>query len=143
MISISSSDYRMDLIAMINKVYNSKHRELLREFFAYSNFKDLFLSQSIETIDDELQHYLTRGYSYLSSQESEGFVDFTFDDNNINFNQANLDTISQYILSNAYAHLYAAIVLWLLDHTDIEEHLDQTYHLIAMSKWYLRFDYRR
>ena len=143
MTSRSSSDYRIDLEKQLSKVYNSKHRELLREFYSFRDFRDLFFSQPIELVDEEMQKYLNRGYNYLSSEEAEGFVDCTFDDNNINFNHETMVGIKGYILSNALAHLYASITLWLMDYTDIEDYLDEMYHLTSFSKWYMRFEHRR
>ena len=143
MTSRSSSDYRIDLEKQLSKVYNSKHRELLREFYSFRDFRDLFFSQPIELVDVEMQKYLNRGYNYLSSEEAEGFVDYTFDDNNINFNHETMDGVRHYVLANALAHLYASITLWLMDNTDIEDYLDQMYHLTSISKWYMQFEYRK
>ena len=143
MTSRSSSDYRIDLEKQLSKVYNSKHRELLREFYSFRDFRDLFFSQPIELVDVEMQKYLNRGYNYLSSEEAEGFVDYTFNDDNISFGNETMVGIKGYILSNALAHLYASITLWLMDYTDIEDYLDEMYHLTSFSKWYMRFEHRR
>ena len=143
MTSRSSSDYRIDLEKQLSKVYSSKPRELLREFYSFRDFRDLFFSQPIELVDEGMQKYLNRGYNYLSSEAEEGFVDYTFNDDNISFGNETMVGIKGYILSNALAHLYASITLWLMDNTDIEDYLDQMYHLTSISKWYMQFEYRK
>ena len=143
MTSRSSSDYRIDLVTHLSKVFNSKHRELLRTFYTFEEFRELFFDQTVRQVDDELQKYLNRGYNYLSSEAEEGFVDYTFNDDNISFGNETMVGIKGYVLSNALAHLYASITLWLMDYTDIEDYLDEMYHLTSFSKWYMRFEHRR
>lgn len=136
------SSYRIDIKGEINKVYKNKHRELYREFATLQDFEKLFFDQSLSLIDENLNRYLHRGYHYLNSQADEGFVDFTHDDNNIEFNQVTTD-IQRYLAENSLAHLYAHLALTLMDTTDIEDHLSQHYHLIDMSSFYLTFECRR
>ncbi len=138
-----NSDYRIDIGQMLRDVYYSKHRELYRNFCSLSDFEDLLFSQTIEQIDENLSNYLSRGFNYLASQKDEGFVDFTFDDNNINFNHATTSDVRHYLSQNSLAHLYAHMALWLMDNTDIEDHLTPYYHLIEMSLYYMTFECRR
>ena len=141
--SMQTSAYRVDIRQEIKEVYYSRHRELLREFVSLRDFESMFLDQEIEEIDSQLNRYFHRGYNYLSGQEVDGFVDFTFDDENIQFNHVSASEVSRYLIQNAFAHLYAHIVLWLMDNTDIEDHLSSSYHLANMSMYYMTFSYRR
>jgi len=134
--------YRFDLRRHIEKVYYSRHREIFREFNSLREFEDCFYKQDLNMISDELHRYFSRGFNYLASQEDEGFVDFTHDDENINFNYATMSEVKRYLMANAMAHLYASMALSLMDQTDIEDHLSPDYVIEYMDPWFITFKYR-
>lgn len=141
-VDMGSYTYRFDICRIISKVYYSKHREVFREFNGLSEFEDCFFEQQLSLVNDQLHTYFSRGYNYLEQQEREGFVEFTFDDENINFHHVGFSEVKRYLMSNAMAHLYAAIALKLMDDTDIEDHLSSGLRLTHMTPWYMTFSYR-
>lgn len=134
--------FRFDIIRVISDAYNDRHRDLLREFASLNEFEDLFFNQYIDEIDRQLSEYLSRGYNFLDSQKEEGFIDFTYDDRNINFNHATISEVKKYVLSNSLAHLYALMALRLMDDTDIEDILGHGLHLVKITKWHMTFEER-
>lgn len=143
LVDMTTSVYRFDLHGHIREVYYSKHRELLREFCTLSEFENYFFDQELAVINDRLHDYFSLGYRYLATQQEEGFIEFTFDDENINFKKVNMSEIKRYLVKNAMAHLFASIALWLMDNTDIEDSLSPDYELTKMTPWYMTFSYRK
>lgn len=142
LVNMDTCTYRFDLKRHMEKVYYSQHRELFREFNSLRDFEDCFFKQPLDMISDELHRYFSRGFNYLASQEDEGFVDFTFDDENINFGYETMNEIKRYLMNNAMAHLYASMALELMDQTDIEDHLSPNYVIEYMNSWFITFKHR-
>lgn len=140
---MKSSSYRFNIQQQISTVYYDRHRELLREFFTLREFEDHFFRQDLSVINDQLHTYFSLGYNYLDSQKDEGFIEFTFNDDNINFNYAYMDEIKSYVLRNALAHLFAHCALWLMDNSDIEDYLAPNYELVEISRGLVTFSYRK
>lgn len=132
--------FSFNIMRIISDVYYDRHRELLREFASLVEFEDLFFDQYIREIDEQLSGYLSRGYNFLNAQKEDGFIDFTYDDKNINFNHVTISEVKKYVLSNSLAHLYAYIALKLMDDTDIEDYLNYNLHLVRITKWNMTFN---
>lgn len=141
-VNMCTCTYRFDLRRHIKEVYNSYYREVFREFVSIEEFEDCIYRQDLETISDHLHRFFSHGYRYLSMQEQEGFVAFTHDDENINFNYVGFSEVKRYLLANAMEHLYASMALSLMENTDIEDHLSPDYELAYMDRWFMTFSYR-
>ena len=137
-----TSVFSFNIMKVISDVYHDRHRDLVREFASLNEFEDLFFAQYIHEIDNQLSEYLSRGQNFLNAQKDDGFIDFTYDDRNINFNHVTISEVKKYVLSNALAHLYAYIALKLMDDTDIEDYLNSGFHLIKITKWNMTFEER-
>lgn len=142
LVDMNTCTYRFDLKRHLREVYHSRYREIFREFNSLTEFEECFYRQSLDLVTDELHRYFARGYNYLECQSREGFTDFTYDDENINFNHVGFSEVKRYLMANALSHLYASMALSLMDDTDIEDHLSPDYILEYMDPWFMTFSYR-
>lgn len=142
LVNMATCTYRFDLRRHIKEVYNSSYREVFREFVSIEEFESCLYRQDLVSISDQLHRYFSYGYRYLSQKADDGFVAFTHDDENINFNSVGFSEVKRYLLANAMEHLYASMALELMENTDIEDHLSPDYEIAYMDRWFMTFSYR-